>query len=151
MKVCEYCDSVVDDNVTTCPSCQAHSFKMMCPVCGTVLDGPICPVCQNAAQQAEEARQRALYEEQAVIRANTGLGWKAVLTFFFPFIGGWLLVNRHVVLGYRVFGIAWCVLFTIFSATSLDSAGERIVMALLCIAPVAVYFIRLYLDKKKGF
>lgn len=141
MKVCEYCGRTVSDSVSTCPYCQAYDFKTVCDVCGTTYDGPFCPACAKAQAEAQAGAERALREQAAAYAANQGLGWKTILTIFLPFIGGWFLLRKHVMVGFKVFATIWCLLFAIVSLTTLDTVGERIVMALLCAAPVVTYLV----------
>ncbi len=46
MKVCEYCGTENIDSAVTCSTCQAHSFRQVCPNCGTQYkDAAYCPRC----------------------------------------------------------------------------------------------------------
>ena len=45
MKVCKYCETQSQDNVSVCPGCGASDFMQRCPNCSTVYDGIFCPNC----------------------------------------------------------------------------------------------------------
>ncbi len=46
MKVCEYCDTECDNDVTVCPACGANEFRHKCPNCGNeYVGGNFCPNC----------------------------------------------------------------------------------------------------------
>lgn len=45
MKLCEYCESEVADDILQCNSCGAKEFKNICINCGTKFSGIKCPTC----------------------------------------------------------------------------------------------------------
>ena len=144
MKVCDYCNSIVNDDATTCPNCSAAQFSRQCETCGAKYRGATCPAC---AQREHDARAQAEADREqraAEAKANTGLGWKTALTLFLPFIGGWFLVNNHVKSGFRIFAIIWCCLMAldVSLVANTESAAARVIAALACLAPVGAYLIR---------
>lgn len=144
MKVCDYCNSIVSDDVMACPNCSASHFSKKCETCGSTYTGAACPTCtqreHDSRMQAEENRKQF----EATQRANTGLGWKTALTVFLPFIGGYFLINDNVKKGFRIFAIIWCCLMAIEVSTgpSTQTTGTRLLAAILCLAPVGVYLFR---------
>ena len=144
MKVCDYCNSIVNDDATACPNCSAAQFSKQCETCGTKYKGATCPEC---AQHEHDARAQAEADREqraAEAKANTGLGWKTTLTVFLPFIGGWFLINDHVKSGFRIFAIIWCCLIAldVSLVTTTESAAARVIAALACLAPVGAYLVR---------
>ena len=139
MKVCVFCESVVDDSATSCPNCSANRFKNKCPVCGNVYEGQPCPTCQANNRAAQEAAEQERLKAEAVEKANSGLGWKTALTFIMPYVGGYFLVNDNVRTGFRVFGIVWCSIFAISASSLGGNTVLQILSALVCFLPVLIY------------
>ena len=151
MKECAYCGGDVNDNETTCPHCSGTEFLNKCPVCGQGIEGTFCPHCaerskaeeQAQAQAREQARAQAQaeYAEQAAAKeANMGLAWKVVLTLLIPFVGGYFLIKERVRPGFRIFGIVWCTIMGLTTATTPGySVGINILSSLMCLAPIGYY------------
>ena len=143
MRVCAYCGSTVGDDVVTCPHCSAAVFKEKCPVCGSVTDGSFCPHCASEREREQARAREEGARDEAVANANSGLGWKTALTVFLPFVGGYFLIDDNVRTGFRVFGIAWCALLAVSTATGGGgSAAASVLGSLLCLAPIARYLFR---------
>lgn len=158
MKVCEYCDATLGDDVLVCPHCSSTKFKNKCPRCGREIDGMVCPACseadraaaeaERARAEAERAQERARVEAdraraEAEQKANQGLAWKTVLTVFVPFVGGYFLIDDNVKSGFRVFAIVWCAItgVSVGSLSGYDMA-TRVVTSLVCFAPIAYYLFK---------
>jgi len=125
-----------------CPHCSSTSFRNKCPRCGGAYDGAICPACKKADEELAQANQAAWDQAAASAKANSGLGWKTVLTVFVPFVGGFFLIRKDVKAGYRVFAIAWCALMAFMMLFSDGGgAGFRLFSALACFAPIGVYLL----------
>jgi RNA polymerase subunit RPABC4/transcription elongation factor Spt4 len=45
MKICQYCDSAMGDEVQLCPNCGSGFFLHHCDQCGEVFDSAFCPRC----------------------------------------------------------------------------------------------------------
>ena len=144
MKVCEYCNSIVDDDTTTCPSCSASLFSKKCEVCDTVYKGAACPECAKREAEARTQAEANRARVEAESKANTGLAWKTALTVFLPFVGAWFLLRDGVKKGYRIFAIIWCCFMALEIGLFVtdQGAGSRALAALLCLAPVGVYLFR---------
>jgi len=143
MRVCEYCGGVVGADDIACPHCSASSFVEKCDECGELYTGSSCPACAQKAQEAREAEEAERKRSDAVLKANTGLGWKTALTVFLPFIGGYYLLNNNVRKGYRTFAAIWCCFIALDMAfVSSSGVGAKVIGALACLAPVAVYLLR---------
>lgn len=143
MKVCEYCDGVVEDSTITCPYCSATRFKSKCRRCGTVYDGGICPTCQKESIRNAELAEKARQDAAAAEKANSGLPWKIVLTVFVPFVGGYFAIRPGINKAARIFAMVWCSLFA-FSYASLPAAnviGMKVILVALMLAPYAAYLI----------
>ena len=158
MKICEYCDATLGDDVLVCPHCSSTKFKNKCPRCGREIDGMVCPACseadreaaeaERARAEAERAQERARVEAdraraEAEQKANQGLAWKTALTVFVPFVGGYFLINDNVKSGFRVFAIVWCAIMgvSVGSLSGYDMA-TRVVTSLVCFAPIAYYLFK---------
>ena len=140
MKICSYCGGTVEDSVYTCPHCTSTSFKYLCPRCGGAYEGMFCPACRAKDEAAHAEAAAAAAKHQAEGRANSGLGWKTVLTVFFPFIGGYFLIKEHVKPGFRAFGIIWCSLLALVVGSGDNSSVEVGILAvLMCLGPIIVY------------
>lgn len=114
MKKCSYCDMQVANEVAVCPYCASNEFLSVCGVCGAAYSGSTCPSCAKyQATHAEELqrKEQAAREQAAKDRANSGLVWKCVLTFFLPLIGGYFLVGPNVKTGPKVFALVWSVMY----------------------------------------
>ena len=142
MKVCAFCESLVEDTATSCPNCSANRFKTKCPRCGKAYEGPACPDCQAHDKAAQEAAEQARLKTEAEEKANSGLGWKTVLTFFMPYIGGYFLVKPEVKTGFRYFGIIWCVFIAITAGMSHNELVTKLLGGVLSLGPLAVYAMR---------
>ena len=164
MKRCAYCDSQVADNVYVCPHCNASEFTKVCDVCGASYEGSFCPNCaQRQAQyrqqqQAQYQAQQMRYQEQQAQQAhvntvNSGLGWKTVLTFFLPCIGGYFLVRPGVKKGYTIFALVWSaiVLVAMLSGeyTTASSPGTYALSLLACAGPILYWAYLKYVKKAR--
>ena len=143
MKVCAYCDSTVDDDVSSCPHCSSVQFKNKCRTCGGTYEGAECPSCRERMQHDHDVSEANRREREARAKATQGLAWKTVLAVILPPIGGYFLINDYVGKGFRYFAIAWCALMA-FEMAFLGgySIGLRAVCSLACLAPIGVYLLR---------
>jgi len=140
MKICSYCGGTVDDSVFTCPHCTSASFQYLCPRCGGAYEGPFCPTCREKDEAKSAEAVAAAARQEAEDRVNKGLGWKTVLTVFFPFIGGYFLIKEHVKPGFKAFGIIWCSLLALAVGSGDSNPAEVGILAvLMCLGPIIVY------------
>ena len=74
----------------------------------------------------------------------------AVLTFFLPFIGGWFLIRPDVPTSFRYPAMIWCGIVGLYAiGNSFTSSGfVGIIVAIFCLAPLALYFKSNYKKQK---
>lgn len=134
MKVCEYCDSVVDDANRCCPHCGA-----ILPV-GQPVDHVVERISldDDPYQWGNDSDEAS--DESTISGIN--MAWRVVATLFIPFVGGYALLNPRVVAGGRIFGLIWCLMFAVTAVFLEPFEFANVVVILLFSGPVIVYFAR---------
>lgn len=134
MKKCRFCDMAVEDTASVCPHCCGNEFVALCASCGSPMNGGTCTKCAAFAASRAQANERAqaqALKQAAAQKANSGLIWKSILTFFFPFIGGYFLVGPDVATGRKAYALIWCVAYFVIGASQSDIFTEEPAVALI--------------------
>lgn len=144
MKVCDYCGRTLEDSALSCPYCMSSSLKKKCEICGTLYEGATCPTCVETKLQSMEIKEAEKAKMEAEKKANKGLVWKGILTFFLPLVGGYFTITPYTHKGVCIAAAAWCAFFTITCAFIQSSGGKvvKFLVFLVSAGPLIAYWFK---------
>lgn len=131
MKKCNICGYAETDDAQFCSNCGHNEFTAV-----------------NQAPQATYGQQGrpGTIPQQAEPELKKPIGW-AIVTFFFPYIGGYFTIKPDVSKGIRIFAIVWSIIcafayvINTWMYWNYDTTTAVIcfVLGVLCLVPIFIY------------
>ena len=92
MKICQYCDTKVEDKVYQCPNCSSPAFFKRCTKCDKNYEGPVCPYCADKVWAEVDSTNFSAKPEPEEKKVEEGVSTKSkllamVLCLFFGTFG----------------------------------------------------------------